>query len=162
MKFLSYPLNPSTPSPFNDIKAICYPPFVKSSQTLVLIITISNGICYKQLHCLIYRIPYCQIHVKFSMATTPYSKEQLNYFRICTIATDILPQGLRVIFKQEWDNRYRATFGEWKDTPQNGLDFYNGESPGNKKRHARLLATMIKGNRAEWDGTMLFLCHPAL
>ena len=90
------------------------------------------------------------------MATTAYSKEQLNYFRICNVATDILPQGLRVIFKQEWDNRYRATFGEWKDTPQNGLDFYNGESPGNKKRHARLLATMIKGNRAEWDGTMLF------
>ena len=90
------------------------------------------------------------------MATTPYSKEQLNYFRICNIATDILPQGLRVIFKQEWDNRYRATFGEWKDTPQNGLHFYNGESPGNQRQHARLLRTMKKGNRAEWDGTMLF------
>ena len=85
-----------------------------------------------------------------------YSEEQLNYFRVCHIATDILPPALRSLFKQEWDNRYKATYGEWKDTPQNGLDFKNGESPANQRKHARLLATMINGDRTEWDCTMLF------
>ncbi|CAH3016692.1 unnamed protein product, partial [Porites evermanni] len=90
------------------------------------------------------------------MATKVYSEKQLNYFRVCHIATDILPPALRLLFKQEWDNRYKATYGEWKDTPQNGLDFKNSESPANQRKHARLLATMAKGDRAEWDCTMLF------
>ena len=89
-------------------------------------------------------------------AATKFSDEQLNYFRICCVTTDVLAEGLRTIFKQEWDNRYKATLGEWKDEPRNGLDFYNKESPRNQKRNAKLLATMINGNRAEWDCTMLF------
>ena len=36
------------------------------------------------------------------------------------------------------------------------MAFYNGESPGKQKRNAHLLATMINGNREEWDCTMLF------
>ena len=69
---------------------------------------------------------------------------------------DILTKGLREIFKQEWDSRYKATLGEWEDDPKNGFDFWNGESPQNQKNYARLLTTMTKGNRAEWDCTMLF------
>ena len=87
---------------------------------------------------------------------TKFSDEQLNYFRICCVTTDVLAEGLRTIFKQEWDNRYKTSLGEWNDEPRNGLDFYNGESPWNQRRNAKLLATMIKGNRAEWDCTMLF------
>ena len=91
------------------------------------------------------------------MATaTEYTAEQLNYYRICYVATDILPEGLRSIFKQEWDKRYTATMGEWKDEPRNGMDFYNAESPRNQRRNARLLSTMINGDRSEWDCTMLF------
>ena len=45
------------------------------------------------------------------MAAKIYSEEQLNYFRVCHIATDILPQALRLLFKQEWDNRYKANGG---------------------------------------------------
>ncbi len=85
-----------------------------------------------------------------------YTEEQLNYYRICYVTTDVLAEGLRTIFKQEWDNRYKTTKGEWKDEPQNGLDFWNGESPWNQRRNARLLATKINGNGAEWDCTMLF------
>ena len=84
---------------------------------------------------------------------TEYSPEQLNYYRICYITTDVLADGLRTVFKQEWDNRYKSTKGEWKDEPKNGLDFYNGESPRNQKRNSRLLDTMIDGNNAEWDCT---------
>ena len=68
--------------------------------------------------------------------TTEYTKEQLNYYRICYVATDILPESLRSIFKQEWDNRYTATMGEWRDEPRNGMDFYNAKSPRNQRRNA--------------------------
>ncbi|XP_068752131.1 uncharacterized protein [Montipora capricornis] len=91
------------------------------------------------------------------MATGPeYTDEQLNYFRICFITTDVITEGLRTVFKQEWDNRYKATLGEWKDKPQNGLDFKKLESPRNLRKNAGLLTTMVNGNRAEWDCTMLF------
>ncbi|XP_066030799.1 uncharacterized protein [Pocillopora verrucosa] len=85
-----------------------------------------------------------------------YTTEQLNYYRICYVVTDILTEGLRTIFKQEWDNRYKTTLGEWKDQPKNGMDFWNGESTRNRKRNAVLLTTMKNGDRAEWDCTMLF------
>ena len=85
-----------------------------------------------------------------------YTDEQLNYYRICYLTTDILAEGLREIFKQEWDKLYKTTKGEWKDEPRNGMDFYNGESPRNQKRNAHLLATMKNGNSGEWDCTMLF------
>ena len=91
------------------------------------------------------------------MATgSEYTEEQLDFFRVCSITTDELTEGLRTIFKQEWDNRYLTTLGEWKDEAKNGQDFKNRESPQNQARNQELLATMINGNRAEWDCTMLF------
>ena len=89
-------------------------------------------------------------------ASIEYTEEQLNYYRICYVTTDVLTEGLRTIFKQEWDNRYKSTLGEWEDEPRNGLDFWNGESPRNRKRNGHLLTTMVKGDRAEWDCTILF------
>ena len=85
-----------------------------------------------------------------------YTKEQLNYFRICYVTTDVLADGLREIFKIEWDKLYKSTKGEWRDDPRNGFDFYIGESPRNQRKNAHLLATMRNGNREEWDCTMLF------
>ena len=85
-----------------------------------------------------------------------YTSEQLNYFRACHIALNLIPEGLRTVFKQEWDFLYKATlFGEWKDTPQNGYDFYNKESRKSHARNARLLATIQGGNTAEWDTVCL-------
>ena len=89
-------------------------------------------------------------------APLEYTAEQLNYYRICYVVTDILTEGLRTIFKQEWDNRFKATLGEWKDDLKNGLDFLTGESPRKRSRNACLFTTMGNGDRAEWDCTMLF------
>ncbi|PFX13368.1 Nephrocystin-3 [Stylophora pistillata] len=89
-------------------------------------------------------------------AAFEYTEEQLNYYRICYVVADIPTEGLRTIFKQEWDSRYKTTLGEWKDQPKNGMDFWKMESPRNKSRKARLLSTMQNGNTAEWDCTMLF------
>ena len=86
-----------------------------------------------------------------------YTSEQLNYFRASYIAFNLIPEGLRTVFKQEWDFLYKATlFGEWKDTPQNGLDFYNTETPKSHTKNARLLTTIQRGSTAEWDCTCLF------
>ena len=87
-----------------------------------------------------------------------YTSQQLNFFRICYIAFNLFPKGLRKIFKQEWDFRYKTTFGEWKDAPQNGRDFCSKESrkSRSKKLNARYLATIQNGNTAEWDCSCLF------
>ncbi len=85
-----------------------------------------------------------------------YSSELLNYFRICYIAFNLVPEGLRKIFKQEWDFRYKTTLREWKDAPKNGLDFYNNESRRSRSKNARFLATIQNGNTAEWDCSCLF------
>ena len=84
-------------------------------------------------------------------AAAEYSKEQVNYYRICYVTTDILADGLRTIFKQEWDNHYMATKGEWKDEPRNGLDF--DREVRNRKPH--LLNIIKQGNTAEWNCSML-------
>ena len=86
-----------------------------------------------------------------------YSQEQLNYFRLCYVGFDLVPAGLRQIFKKEWDFLYKAaSFGEWKDTAQNGRDFYNKESKKSPKKNARYLTTIQSGNTAEWDSSCLF------
>ena len=86
-----------------------------------------------------------------------YSQEQLNYFRLCYVGFDLVPVGLRQVFKKEWDFLYRTTlFGEWKDTAQNGLDFYKKESKKGRKKNARYLTTIQSGNTAEWDSSCLF------
>ena len=86
-----------------------------------------------------------------------YSQEQLNYFRLCCIAFDLVPVGLRQIFKNEWNFLYKATLiGEWKDTTQNGHDFYNKESKASQKKNSRCLATIKNGNTVQWDCTCLF------
>ncbi|CAH3158396.1 unnamed protein product [Porites evermanni] len=86
-----------------------------------------------------------------------YSQEQLNYFRLCYIGFDLVPVGLRQIFKNEWDFLYKATsIGEWKDTAQNGRDFFNNESKASRKKNARCLATIHNGNTTKWDCTCLF------
>ena len=86
-----------------------------------------------------------------------YSFEQLNYFRICYVGFNLVPIGLRRIFRNEWDFLYKSTpLGEWKDTPKNGRDFYNNESRSSHRKNARYLATIQKGNTTEWDCTSLF------
>ena len=86
-----------------------------------------------------------------------YTPEQLNYFRLCYIAFSLVPDELRKIFKQEWDFLYKSTpLGEWKDTPQNGLDFYNRETRRKHTKNAQYIATIKNGNTTEWDCTCLF------
>ena len=82
--------------------------------------------------------------------------EQLNFFRACHISFKLVPQGLRKVFKQEWDLVYKTTpSGEWKDISQNGRDFYSKESRKSRTNNKRLLVTIQSGNTAEWDCSCL-------
>ena len=84
-----------------------------------------------------------------------YTPEELNYLRAYYIASTLIPEGLRTVFKQQWDFLYKATpFGEWKDTPENGVDFYNNESRRSHTRN-RQLQMMQSGNTAEWNCSCL-------
>ena len=86
-----------------------------------------------------------------------HTPQQLNYFRICYIAFNLVPEGLRNVFKQEWNFLYKTTpFGEWEDVPQNGRDFYINETRKSHKKNARYLAMIQKGDTAEWDCSCLF------
>ncbi|XP_031555391.1 uncharacterized protein LOC116292253 [Actinia tenebrosa] len=90
------------------------------------------------------------------MATKEYTDEELNYFRLCYVFTHNVPEGLRTVFKQQWNARYQATLGEWLDEPKNATDFCNMESSKNQKRNKKLLAVMANGNTKDWDCTCLF------
>ena len=85
-----------------------------------------------------------------------YTPEQLSYFQICYVALNLVPEGLRKLFKQEWDFLYKTTLGEWKDTPKNGFDFFNQESRKSRSKNSRYLATIQNGNTAKWDCSCLF------
>lgn len=84
-----------------------------------------------------------------------YSDENLNFFRVCDITANVITEGLRCVFKQEWDNKFQSTFGKWNDTIQNGQDFEKQEPSKSKKRNAKLLSIMINGKTEEWDCTAL-------
>ncbi|PFX24619.1 Nephrocystin-3 [Stylophora pistillata] len=92
--------------------------------------------------------------VKFTMQ---YSEEQLNYFRLCHVGFNLVPEGLRRIFKQEWNFRFKTPLGgEWQDTPQNGRQFFSKEGKRSRSKNARYLATVQSGNTTEWDCSCLF------
>lgn len=85
-----------------------------------------------------------------------YTNEELNFFRICYITTNIVTEGLRHVFKEEWNRKYELLLGHWSDTAKNGHDFYSRETPVSRKRNKKILSTMINGNCKEWDCTSLF------
>ena len=86
-----------------------------------------------------------------------FGDKNRNFFRICYIVTRVVPEGLRTVFKQEWDALYDGTLhGPWEDTPANYKSFYSMESKKNRRSNQHLLKMMTNGDRSEWDCTCLF------
>lgn len=90
------------------------------------------------------------------MASKEYTPEELNYFRVCYITTNIIREGLRILFKQEWDRCHSKRLGAWQDTAKNGLDFFNNESKRSRVKNSRVLGIIQKGKTEEWDCTCFF------
>lgn len=60
--------------------------------------------------------------------------------------------GLRQIFKQEWDKHYGVSKGHWDDTPLTGNELFHLE----KTRAARHYLQLFKfGKRSDWDSSAL-------
>ena len=80
--------------------------------------------------------------------------EKRNYIHLTMIINDIVSEGLRTIFRQEWDRRYQAILGPWDDTRTIGQQFYNLE----KKRphNTEHLSRFKSGNINKWNCTVLF------
>ena len=71
-----------------------------------------------------------------------------------TIVSDIVSDGLRTIFKQEWNSRYLGTLGAWNNTAINGQEMHNLEKGRvGKNEH---LTKFFDGNINKWDCTVLF------
>ena len=63
-------------------------------------------------------------------------------------------EGLREIFKKEWDKHYGTTKGVWDDTIKSGNELYNMEGT---RRHAKPYLNFYQcGKRSKWDCTALF------
>ena len=83
----------------------------------------------------IFAIPCLKrIHIYQKMPLPWHSHKNRNFSCMKTIVSDIVSDGLRTIFKQEWDSRYRATLGAWNNTSINGREMHNIEKQGTKKR----------------------------
>ena len=75
--------------------------------------------------------------------------ERKNYNCVMEIMNVALCEGLREIFKREWDKKYSATKGEWDDTCLSGGEFYKMEKT---RHHAKPYLDVYKtGERSEWD-----------
>ena len=90
------------------------------------------------------------------MANKEYTEEELNYFRVCYITTHIIREGLKELFKREWDRHHSPRFGLWQDTARNGQDFFRMESKKSRSKNSRLLSIIQNGNTEEWDCTCFF------
>ena len=85
----------------------------------------------------------------------PYSKEQLNYFRMVHIVMTIFSRALRELFKEEWRKRYGS---KWRDRRKDGERFFLNESYTIRRRNRRALKTIRNGDSSKFDDSVLFYC----
>ena len=80
-------------------------------------------------------------------------RERTNYNCIMEIMNIAVCEGLREIFKQEWDKHYGISKGLWDDTVLTGNELYNMEKT---RPAARPYWNVFKaGERSEWDCSAL-------
>jgi hypothetical protein len=60
------------------------------------------------------------------------SEEKRNYICMHNIITDVVSDGLRKVFRDEWNTRYQASFGAWDDTSVSGLQLFHLENTRNR------------------------------
>ena len=80
--------------------------------------------------------------------------EKRNQNWMDTLVTDIMKNGLRQIFKQEWDNRYNATLGPWDDSTKSGTHLLNKE--GRRKIPNDYKSKFTTGDTSCWDCSAFF------
>lgn len=90
------------------------------------------------------------------MSDKVFTLEELNYFRICYITSNIIRDGLQSVFKEEWDRIHGWRLGSWEDTAKNGQDLFDIESTRSRNKNKRFLNIIQNGNTSEWDCACFF------
>ena len=91
------------------------------------------------------------------MADVPWeSEESRNFICIQTIVTDVISEGLREIFKQEWNTRYQGRFGPWDDTSVSGRHLFNFEKSRARPNKNMLQSKFQHGDSNQWDCSVFF------
>ena len=85
----------------------------------------------------------------------PYTKGQLNYFRMTHMVVTIFSAALRRLFKEEWRRFFGST---WRDRARNGRQFFLNESIKNRRRNREALKTISNGDSSRFDNSILFYC----
>ena len=75
-----------------------------------------------------------------------------NFYRVCHIVLDVIPNTLRELFKSVWDGKYPNT--PWDDRPATGQRFLQMERNQNVRKTVNHY--MIHGDSSQFDGTCLF------
>ena len=90
-----------------------------------------------------------------NLLVMPYTKKQLNYFRMIHIVVAIFSAALRRLFKKEWR---RCCGSTWRDEEQDGRQFFLNKSIENRQRNREALKTVSKGDSSQFDSSILFYC----
>ncbi|CAB4025405.1 Nephrocystin-3, partial [Paramuricea clavata] len=91
------------------------------------------------------------------MSDVPWeNEEKRNYICMQNIIIDVVSEGLRKVFKNEWNVRYQASFGAWDDTSVSGLQLFNRENARSRPFKNMYQAKFQHGDTNQWDCTVLF------
>ena len=91
------------------------------------------------------------------MVDVPWeSEEHRNYICMQSIVTDVVSEGLRNIFKREWNSRYQASLGPWDDTNTSGGQLYHSEKARKGPNINVYLPQFQHGDTNQWDCSVLF------
>ena len=91
------------------------------------------------------------------MADVPWENEESrNYICMQTIVTDVVSEGLRNVFKQEWNTRYQASLGAWDDTNVSGQQLFLAEKRRTRPSKNMYQSKFQHGDTSQWDCSVLF------
>ncbi|CAB4023366.1 Hypothetical predicted protein [Paramuricea clavata] len=91
------------------------------------------------------------------MSDVPWeSEEKRNYICMRHIITDVVSEGLRKVFKNEWNTRFQASFGAWDDTSASGVQLFHQESTRSRPNKNVNQAKFQHGDTNQWDSSVLF------
>ena len=91
------------------------------------------------------------------MADVPWeSEESRNYICMQNIVTDVVSEGLKNVFKREWNSCYQASLGAWDDTTASGAQLFHSEKARKRPNMKDYQSNFQHGDTNQWDCSVLF------
>ena len=91
------------------------------------------------------------------MADLPWeNEERRNYICMQSIVMNSVSEGLRHVFKREWNSRYQTSLGAWDDTNTSGGQLYHREKTRKAPHMNAYLPQFQHGHTNQWNCSVLF------